>query len=275
MGHAVAHAASVARRPVLVRSSRRAAGTLVQGVLFVGALLLVWHVGVILSGFPSFILPPPVLVIQTLVREHQQFLRNGTTTLLEILIGFSAALVFGFPMAALIASSRRAEKTIYPLLVGLRTVPTVALVPLFVLLFGFELTPKLLVVLLIAFFPIVVSSAVGLKSVPVEMILLIRSTGAGRIGTFRTISLPYALPYVFSGLKLGISLSVVGAIVGEFIGSSSGLGYLIVFSLSQQNAAMVFASLIVIVGMSMSLFAVVDLLERVAIPWHVSRRGEV
>ena len=241
-------------------------------VLVVVGLFVVWHAASVVTGLPRFVFPAPLDVLGYLVEEHETILENTVTTFQEVVIGFVIALAIAIPTTVALTSSRLIEKTVFPLLIVIRTTPTLALAPLFVVLFGFGIVPKLIIVALMAFFPIVVNFTIGLKGVPLEMRSLARSTGAGRLTWFRLFALPHALPHLFAGIKLGVTVAVVGAVVGEFIGASSGLGYLVVSGMSRQSAPLVYASMLTMVVMAVALFVAVSFLERLAIPWHVSQR---
>ena len=175
----------------------------------------------------------------------------------------------------IICNSRIAEAYVFPLLVFSQSVPKVAVAPLFVVWFGFGLAPRIITAFLLGFFPVLVASVQGFKSVEPDMVDLVRSMEANRWQVFRLLSLPHALPAIFSGLKVSVTLAVVGAVVGEFVGANSGLGYELqrssgAFELPQMFAALMLLSLIGVV-----LFSIVELIERLMIPWHVSRRDDM
>jgi NitT/TauT family transport system permease protein len=155
-----------------------------------------------------------------------------------------------------------------------QTIPKVAIAPILVVWLGFGILPKIAVVFLISFFPIVVSTVVGLKSVESDMIDLVRSMGAHTTKIMLRVRGPSALPQMFAGFKIAICLSVVGAVVGEFVGSDQGLGFLLLTSTGNLDGSLVWSALFVLIAMGVTLFAIVGRLERVAIPWHVSIRAE-
>jgi NitT/TauT family transport system permease protein len=178
----------------------------------------------------------------------------------------------GVPIALLISSWRVAEKALYPLLVFSQTVPKIAIAPLFAIWLGMTSLPHILITLLISFFPIVIDTVAGLKSLPLEMIHLSQSMGTTRWQMFRKVRLPFALPFLFAGLKVAITLAVVGAIVGEWVGSEKGLGYVLLLANGQLDTALAFSAIIVLTLMGMGLFFVVWILEKLLISWHVSER---
>jgi len=160
-----------------------------------------------------------------------------------------------------------------PAVVMSQTVPKVAIAPILIIWLGFGMLPKIAITFLIAFFPIVISTAVGLKSVETDMLDLVRSMGSSKLKLLLRVRMPTALPHMFAGLKIAICLAVVGAIVGEFVGSDEGLGYLILVSAGALDGPMTWAALVLLVVMGVLLFATVGWIERLVIPWHVSIRA--
>jgi NitT/TauT family transport system permease protein len=200
------------------------------------------------------------------------YLRHAWYTLLVTLGGFALALVIGVALAVAIVESRLLEKTIYALIVGLNSVPKVAVAPLFVIWLGTGAEPKIAIGFLIAVFAIVIDMVLGLKSVPPDILDLARSLRGGRLATLWRIRFPCALPSLFAGMKVAISLALVGAIVGEFVSSQRGLGYVILSAQGTFDTARVFAAIVVLGVMGVALFWVVTLAERLAIPWHASQK---
>lgn len=235
--------------------------------------LLGWELMSRLGVAPAYALPPPREVLRVLVDDWSVLASNAVSTTAVIMAGFSLSVVVGVALAVMISSSRVFEKSVYPLLIGSQAVPKLALAPLFVVWFGFGLLPKVLMTFLIAVFPIVVSTVQGIASVEPEVEFLARSMGLGQYRTFRMIRLYRALPSIFAGLKVAITLAVVGAVVGEFVGSDRGLGTLLLRAIGVVNTPLLFAALIVLTVLAVVLFALIELLERLAIPWHVSQRS--
>lgn len=238
-----------------------------------GAVLL-WELGVRVFDVPSFVLPTPSDVLVTIVEERVRLWDNSLATLWAIIAGFVLAVGVSVPLALLIVYSPTFDKAVYPLLVFSQTVPKIAVAPIFIVWFGFGVTPKVLIAFLICFFPIVIDSVIGLRSVPPEMVDLIRSMGGTRREAFRRVRIPNALPYFFSGLKIAITFAVVGAVVGEFVGSTRGLGFVIIQASSFLNTRLLFAAILVLTLIGVVLFYAVDALERLLVPWHVTRRGD-
>ena len=236
-------------------------------------VLAAWEGLTRLGAAPSYALPAPTEVALALVQQWPMLMSNALSTTVAIVSGFALSVVVGIALAVLISSSRIFEKSLYPLLVGSQAIPKLALAPLFVVWFGFGLLPKVIMTFLIAVFPIVVSTVQGIASVETELEFLSRSMGLSPYRTFRMIRLYRALPSIFAGLKVAITLAVVGAVVGEFVGSDRGLGTLLLRAIGVVNTPLLFAGLIVLTVLAIVLFGLIELLERFAIPWHVSQRS--
>jgi NitT/TauT family transport system permease protein len=234
----------------------------------------VWAAVVKLFAIPDYLLPAPQDVVVRLIKEAPVLWKNGLYTLASVLTGFAAGVMIGVPLAFGIVLSRAMERVTMPFLVMSQTIPKVAIAPILVVWLGFGILPKIAIVFLISFFPIVVSTVVGLKSVETDMIDLVRSMGAGTAKIMLRVRGPTALPQMFAGFKIAVCLSVVGAIVGEFVGSDRGLGFLLLTSTGTLDGSLVWSALFVLIAIGVALFAIVSKLERWAIPWHVSVRAE-
>lgn len=243
-------------------------------VLSIVVLLGIWQLLPLVFDIPALVLPTPTLVARTLVKDWNLIWPGIAPTLIEIMLGFLLSVVVGIPLAILIVSSRLVERLVYPLLVSSQMVPKVALAPLFVIWFGYGLTPKVIIAFLIGFFPVVIDTVVGLRMTEPELLLMARSMGAGPVRTFFKIRLMKALPSVFGGFKVAITLAVVGAIVGEFISSNQGLGYTLLVANGQLKTPLIFAVLVVLVLMGVFLFLLLEGLERLLIPSHIRSRME-
>lgn len=239
-----------------------------------GAVLVVWIGAIAIFDVRDFVLPGPLDVLDALVTNRSILFEATWPTLQEILLGYALAIAVAIPLAVALSSSRRFSRVVYPVLVVSQTVPKVAIAPLFIVWFGFGLTPKIFIAFLIAFFPIVVDTTIGLRAVPIELHDLARSTGGSRNATFFKIRFPYALPNIFGGLKIGITFATIGAIVGEFVGTDQGLGYVIQIANGRLNTALVFAAVLCLSAMGVLLYYLVDFVERISIPWHVSQRPQ-
>lgn len=255
------------------RARRDTISRIVLPLLVVVGLLVGWEIAVRELETPTYLVPAPTLVAETLVDERQVLVSNSATTLVAIFFGFVMAVVGGIVTAILTYSWKPFERGIYPLLVATQAVPKVAIAPLFAIWFGFSVTTRSLMAFLLAFFPVLIGTLVGLRSIAPEKILLARSVGLSRTQTFVKIRMPQALPSTFGGLKVALALAAVGAVVGEFIGGSGGLGYLIQRSNHDLNTPLLFAALTVLAAYAIVLFIVVEALERWLLPWH-SRRDQ-
>ena len=230
-------------------------------------LLVAWEIVARLTRIPAFILPLPSSILATALEWRAHIPGHFGVTLWETLAGFALSIAVGLPIAVLIVSSRVLSSTIYPILLAFQSVPKVAIAPLLLVWVGYGELPKILVVFLVCFFPIVLSTAAGLTSAPADMLDLVRALKASRVQTLVKVRFPYAMPQIFVGLKVAITLAVIGAVIGEFVGAEKGLGYLIQVSSSQVNTALAFASMILLSIMSIALFYLLEWLERRLVPW--------
>lgn len=235
-------------------------------ILAIIALFIIWEFAVRTWKINPIILPKPGDIFSTIYTQRLLLFVYAQTTILEILIGFATATLIGIPLGMLIYSSPAIKRAFYPLLVASQMVPKVAIAPLFVIWFGTDLMPKVLISFIIAFFPIMVSTVVGLESVESDMARMFRSMGASAFDTFMKLRLPAALPNIFAGLKIGMSLSVVGAIVGEFVAADRGLGYYLLFANGQMDTSGVFAALIVLTTIGVVLYFAIEIVQNLLIP---------
>jgi NitT/TauT family transport system permease protein len=238
------------------------------------AVIIAWAAVVRIFDIPDYMLPAPQAVVARMVKDWPLLWKHGIYTLFSVLTGFLASIAIAVPIAFVIVINRSTERAVMPFLVMSQTIPKVAIAPILVVWLGFGILPKIAIVFLISFFPIVVSTVVGLKSVETDMIDLVRSMGARTGKIMLRVRAPAALPQMFAGFKIAVCLAVVGAIVGEFVGSDRGLGFLLLTSTGTLDGTLVWSALFVLVAMGVTLFAIVSKLERLAIPWHVSVRAE-
>lgn len=258
--------------PPRARSRRRPLRRrFVDGLLpatFLVFLVAVWEAVVRLAEVPSFLLPAPSAIWSEFVLMWPISLGAHTwVTFQESAVGFALGCLLGFLLAVGIAYSKFLERVLYPLIVASQAVPKIALAPLFVVWLGFGMAPKILVTVLLVFFPIVVTAVQGLMSVDPNLLQLMRSVSASEWQVFRKVRLPHALPSIVSGMKIGITLAVVGAVVGEWVGSNEGLGYQILYSQSQLQTPRTFASISILVVMGVVLFIGVTLVGKLLTPW--------
>jgi NitT/TauT family transport system permease protein len=230
-------------------------------------IILVWHYYVVFFHVPVVVLPTPMQVLQAMAQESKTLLEEGWITALECIYGFTLAMVIGIPIAVTMTYSRLANQMFYPLLVASQSIPKVAIAPILLVWFGIGLQSKLAMAFVIAFFPVVVDTATGLRSTSPELLELARSLQCSRLQTFFKIQLPSALPSIFYGAKIAVTLSVVGAVIGEFIGSNEGLGNLLLAANSQLNSPLVWAALVVLSGLGVILYGLVVLAEKLVMPW--------
>ncbi len=236
-------------------------------VLGLALLILVWHASVVAFKVPPVVLPRPGLVLDSTISNWRLIVSEGWITLLESLYGFVLAFLLGVPLAVAIAGSRTLNLMFYPLLIATQSLPKVALAPLILVWLGIGMESKLAIAWLVAFFPIVVDTATGLRNTPAEFLDLATAVRASPFQTFWKIRFPAALPFVISGSKVAITLAVIGAVIGEFIGSNEGLGNLLLVANSQINIPLAFACLIGLAAIGIGLYGAVAAVELALKPW--------
>lgn len=236
--------------------------------------VLFWQFSVMFFDMPAYLLPAPLLVLERLYSDLGFLLRHSWITTLETLGGFLLSIVVGIPLGILLVWSRTLERAIMPLLVVSQAFPKVAVAPLIIIWFGLGLFPKILIAFSVAFFPIVVSTIAGMRSVDADLNDLARSMQASSYKTFLKIRLPFAMPQIFSGLKVAIAFATVGAVVGEWVGAESGLGYLLLSANANLDTTLLFAVLVALMIIGLVLYYMVEIAERMMIPWHISVRGD-
>jgi NitT/TauT family transport system permease protein len=233
-------------------------------ILFIG----IWELVAVGFALPTYVLPTPPEVLSALRENWGSLGPQLVTTFTEVLEGFAAAMGVGVVIALLIASSRIAERLIYPMLVIFQAVPKVAIAPVFLAWFGLGNEPRMLIAGLLAVFPIIINTSVGLIGVDPALLTLARSTGAKAHRVFWQVRLPAALPSFFAGLKLGITLAVVGAVVGEFVGGDTGLGYILTNAQGNLNMELAFAALALLAALGVALFYAVTAVESLLVRWR-------
>ena len=238
-------------------------------------IVLLWDLSIRVFDIKPYLVPTPWAVAQSLVGEWPMLWRQTLPTLYATLGGFAASAIVGVLLATVIAYSKLIESFVYPLLVFSQSIPKVAVAPLFVVWFGFGMLPKVIVAFLLGFFPVVVATVQGFKSVEPDVIDLARSMGASPLKVFLKFKLPTALPSIFSGLKVSITLAVVGAVVGEFVGSNSGIGYVMQKATGTFDLPLMFAALVILSVVGMLLFWIIEMAERALLPWHASQRNDL
>jgi NitT/TauT family transport system permease protein len=230
-------------------------------------ILLAWHYYIVLFHVPPVVLPSPAAVGASLIKDRYILLSESWVTFLECIYGFFLAMALGIPIAIIMTYSKTLHSMFYPLLVASQSILKVALAPILLVWFGTGLESKLVMVFVIAFFPIVVDTSTGLRSTSPELLELARSLQSSRLQTFFKVQLPSALPLIFSGAKIAVTLAVIGAVIGEYIGANEGLGTLLLSASSQMNSALAWASLVILSLLGMLLYGAVVLAERIFMPW--------
>jgi len=230
-------------------------------------LLLLWEAVVDAFSIPLFVIPAPSDILHASIHSGGRIPFHTFITLYETIAGFAVATVIGIGLGIVIVSSRLLRDMFFPLLVIAQSVPKVSIAPVLLITLGYGELPKIIIVFLVCFFPIVVSTAAGLESAPKEVLDLARSMSATTFDAFRKVRFPSAMPQIFVGLKVAVILAVIGAIIGEFVGSDRGLGYLILISMSQAETPLAFGAIAVLAILSILLFYGVELLERILVPW--------
>jgi NitT/TauT family transport system permease protein len=251
------------------RARRQRLSTVLSPLLMVAVLIGGWEAAARLLAIPVFLLPPPSLILAAMVEHAGLLARESVVTAVEIVLGFALSIAVGVPLALAIFLWPPFARTVYPVLVSSQAVPKVAVAPLFLVWFGFDLLPKVLIAFLVAFFPVVINTAMGLAAIEREKIYLAQSMGLGRLATFCKIQLPNALPSIFAGLKISITLAVVGAVVGEFVGGQAGLGHLLLIANGSMDTTLLFAGIVALTLLGVIFFALIGLIERLVLPPHV------
>lgn len=262
------------------QSARASGGELLRGrllpwistpVLLV-CVIVGWKLVIAVFDISPFVLPQPEEVVGGMVEviQAQDFMTHLWVTLTETLVGFGIALVLGVGMGAVLGRIAWLERALRPLIVASQVVPKVALVPLFIVWFGFGMTSKIVIVVILAFFPIMLNTLLGVRSVDPGHRDVMRGLNAGKWVTFWRLDYHSTMPYVFAGMEIGIVFAIIGAVVGEYLGGNQGLGTLIVTSLNSLNAEQLFAVITILTLIGFALYLAVVALKRVFIPWHES-----
>jgi NitT/TauT family transport system permease protein len=262
--------------PTIARGSSRrrlAPSRTAWSFIGVAAVLAFWEVSTRLGVFAFETLPPFSSVVRRAVTDSGTLLPELATTAEEAAIGLAISLLAGVLIAIAIVTWHPVDKSLTPLIIGSQVVPKIAIAPLLLIWFGFGLTPKILIAVLLAIFPVILSTTLGLRSVGVERVYLARSIGASWIQTFIRVRLPGALPAMFSGAKLAAAFSVTGAVVGEYVAPGGGIGYSILLAGSSGDVTALWAGILYLSLVGILAFQTISWLERSAIPWHPTQRS--
>ncbi len=236
-------------------------------VMLLAILIFFWELCVRYLDIPEWKLPAPSAILSELLNNYPLFLTHTKVTAFEAIVGFLIALMLGTTLALVISISPLLRRAIYPIIIASQTIPTIVIAPLLLIWIGYGVTPKVVTVVLLTFFPIVVSTVDGLRSVDRDIIRVMLTTGANPFQIFIKVRLPASLPSVFSGMKISATFCVIGAVVGEWIGSSEGLGYLTRVSVPLFLTARSFAAVLVLALMGTSFFLFISLIELKLLKW--------
>ncbi|MDG2475317.1 MAG: ABC transporter permease [Paracoccaceae bacterium] len=254
----VAAAIKGGKRPPLLRQLFEKFSAL----LLASAIILFWQIYVKVSGITEFVLPAPTAIAERLIADFPLLISHAVITFSEVIAGFGSAVIIGLPIALIIFYSPIFERSIYPILIALQTVPKIVLAPLLVLYLGYGWAPKIVLAFLISFFPILISTVIGLQSLDKDLVNMVRSMGAKEYQIFHKLRLPAALPNVFGGFKVAIYLAVIGAVIGEYVAAEQGLGYLQLQANSQFDTTLNFATVIMISAIGVCLYLILNALEK-------------
>lgn len=232
------------------------------------ALLGLWEACTRLFHVPGWILPAPSAVAAASSDWAPELVANTWVTVQETIVGFVLGLVIALPLAVAIAFTGTLRRLLYPILLGLQSVPKVALAPLVILWLGIGSSPKIVIVVLVCFFPILVNVVAGFEAVPSAMLDLMHSLRASKYSTFRLLRVPIALPHLFTGCKIAITFAVIGAVIGEFVAAQEGLGYMILMSTAQSQTPLAFAAILLLTVISVLLFHMIEIVERAMVDWR-------
>lgn len=234
------------------------------------AAFLLWEAVCRTFKVPAYLVPAPSEIWTDTMAIGPTVFADTMATLRTVMLGFVFSIVISLPLAVMLTASPTIAAAVYPFLVWTQSIPKVALAPILVVVLGSNELPRVVITVLVAFFPLVISIATGLMSVPPELLELSRACRASKLSELWRIRLPFAIPFIFAGLKVAVSLAVVGAVVGEFVNADAGLGFLIVTSTAFFKVPVAFGALIILSVMGVMLFQIVVIAERVFFPWSSS-----
>jgi NitT/TauT family transport system permease protein len=233
----------------------------------IAAILVVWQLYVAIFHVNRVVLPSPIDIARATIANWRILFRETWPTFFESVLGFALAIVIGIPAAVCVASSRVLNRMLYPILIATQSIPKVAVAPIILVWFGLGLQSKLVIAFLVAFFPVVVDTAAGMRATPAGLLELARSLRASRLQILLKIQFPAALPSIFAGAKVAVTLAVIGAVIGEFVGSLNGLGNLLLSANAQLDSPLAWAALVWLSALGIVLFGAVVLVERLVMPW--------
>jgi NitT/TauT family transport system permease protein len=237
-------------------------------VLVIALLIVAWDVAIRVLGIPPYVIPTPASVWQALVKERGRLLDNSVPTIVESLGGFALGNLVAIAAAIAFVHNRTLERALYPVAVAVRTLPIVAIAPIFVLMLGNGYAPKIAIAALITFFPTLVNMVEGLESADPQALELMHVLSASKTESFRYVRWPSSLPYLFSAMRIASTSSVLGALVAEWIGTNKGLGYLIVLTTYDFRTALLYAAMVVTSAIALAFFFLVSVLEWLLVRWE-------
>lgn len=245
-----------ARRTLLTKSQ------VIGIVVFLACLALIWQAACSYFTIPHYLLPSPIEIGRSIVEDYQILAEHSFVTISEIVIGFGVGVAVGIGLALLMSQSEALANALYVPILATQTTPTIAIAPILIVWFGVGLAPKVIVIAIFSFFPVLVNTLTGLQATGRQMILLMDSVAASKWQIYRHIRVPMALPHVFAGLRLAAAASVIGAVVVEWVSSVKGLGYLLILHESRLNTEKAFATLIILMALGVLVFAAMALIEQ-------------
>lgn len=244
-------------------------------VLQIGVVVLffvAWEIIVFVFDLPTYVIAPPSAIARVIIEKFDLLLYNAYVTTYEAVLGFFAGVTIGILLAIGIAYSKLVRTAIFPLVMAFNAIPKMTLAPIFVVWFGIGLISKVIMAMIITFFPVVVNTSTGLREIEPDMIDLARVNNASALQIFTKIRLPHSLPFMFDAFKICLPYALIGAIVGEFIGAMEGLGNLILVAFNIINLPLMFAAIAFVVIIAISMYAVVVFAERLLLKWRPSQR---
>ena len=247
----------------------------IASALLIVGVFVAWELACLVFGISELILPRPTRIVEALGQYWTGIAPHAFQTLYTTLVGFGFGVAIGLALGVLIGSSRLAFDTAYPLLVGISSIPKVAVVPIFVLWFGAGTVPAVLTAMIICIFPIVVNVATGIATVEPELEDVMKSMKASKLDILWNVGLPRAMPYFFASLKVSVTLAFVGSVVAETVASNRGVGNMMMIASSSFNVPLVFAGLFVLAGLGVSLYVIFSLIERRVVGWAMRKSEAV
>ncbi len=256
------------------RARQQSVRDYIPATAFLTGVIVVWEMLVRVTHTPNWLLPGPFRIFSALWETRHQLASHAVPTIIESVVGFAIAVVAGVVVGGVVTRFALFRRAVYPLLIALQTVPPMALAPLLVVWFGYGLLPKVLLVILVVFYPVAVSTVGGLEAVDRKMVNLLRTMGATDLQVYAKVRIPAALPSVFSGMKVGATYTVIAAIVGEWMGASKGLGIYLLRSSNSFLTDRVFAGIVTVAALSIAMFGLVDLGQRFVMPWYYRQQRQ-